>query len=284
MSLALAGNYLLQYLYSHLDLPQYTVLNLVTALCRITRLGWLDSEELTTLVDRATAMLQVSPQHCALSLQILSQLTVEINMQPATRVGSRYRRASSQFRDRQLQGVFQVGLNILRSLISQGDVSHSRLLENCMQLIKNCLSYDFIGTMIDESVDDAGTVQLPTSWRSMFDDGSVIAMFFEAYARLPPMFSSQAMECLVLVASFRRALFNSDAERIRFLSCTTLFFVALHANGLSSAALLNGSYQVLNTGAGLDNQSNFHETCRFLSRYAASFFLSFSISNPRVAL
>lgn len=39
------------------------------------------------------------------------------------------------------------------------------LVNDLVQLILNCLSYDFIGTLPDESSEDNYTVQLPIVWR-----------------------------------------------------------------------------------------------------------------------
>ena len=44
-------------------------------------------------------------------------------------------------------------------------VSQHSLMSHLLQLTCNCLSFDFIGTSMDESSDDLGTVQIPTSWR-----------------------------------------------------------------------------------------------------------------------
>lgn len=39
-----------------------------------------------------------------------------------------------------------------------------------MKVTLNCLSYDFIGTCVDESTEDVTTVQIPSSWRPLFED------------------------------------------------------------------------------------------------------------------
>ena len=38
-------------------------------------------------------------------------------------------------------------------------------MSHLLQLTCSCLSFDFIGTSMDESSDDLGTVQIPTNWR-----------------------------------------------------------------------------------------------------------------------
>ena len=53
----------------------------------------------------------------------------------------------------------------------------------------NCLTFDFIGTSVDESSDDLGTVQIPTSWRPAFLDFATVQLFFDLYASLPATLS-----------------------------------------------------------------------------------------------
>ena len=38
-------------------------------------------------------------------------------------------------------------------------------MENVLQLLLACLTFDFIGTAPEESTDDTGTLQIPTAWR-----------------------------------------------------------------------------------------------------------------------
>lgn len=63
----------------------------------------------------------------------------------------------------------------------------------------NCLTFDFIGTSVDESSDDLGTVQIPTSWRPAFLDFSTVQLFFDLYASLPATLSPvvRAMLCIM---------------------------------------------------------------------------------------
>lgn len=54
----------------------------------------------------------------------------------------------------------------------------------------NCLTFDFIGTSIDDSGEDFCTVQIPTSWRQVFLDFSTVQLFFDMYAKLPATLAS----------------------------------------------------------------------------------------------
>ena len=109
----------------------------------------------------------------------------------------------------------------------------------------NCLSYDFIGTTLDEASEDLGTIQLPSSWRATMEDPKTMSLFFELYTASAPPSSSSALESLVLLASLRRSLFSSEDERQSFLN-----------------RLMRGSLQILQQQQGLTQHANYHEICR----------------------
>ena len=49
---------------------------------------------------------------------------------------------------------------------------------------------------MDESSDDLGTVQIPTSWRPAFLDFSTVQLFFDLYASLPTSLSPMVCDSL----------------------------------------------------------------------------------------
>lgn len=128
-----------------------------------------------------------------------------------------------------------------------------RLITDLLQLAKNCLSFDFIGTSADESTDDMTTVQVPTNWRSALLELDSLKLFFDLYHILPPRISSLALTCLVQITSIRRSLFSNN-ERIKFL------------NGLVA-----GTVEILKTSRGLSEPQNYHEFCRLLARLKSNY-------------
>ena len=161
--------------------------------------------------------------------------------------------AAVSFRDAALLSVFTAALAELRRLAPAAGAAtpppDARLLDAAVSLALACLSYDFVGTCLDESGDDLGTVQVPSSWRSALCDGSTCGLFFDVYAAAAPPLSATALECLVRLASVRRSLFGCEAERAAFL-----------------ASLVGGTRRVLAGRVGLDAHANFHEFCRLLGR------------------
>jgi hypothetical protein len=104
----------------------------------------------------------------------------------------------------------------MSSIVNQ----ENKIKEYLLVLLRNCLSYDFIGTSIDESSEDVGSLQVhtyiprssarkgslgfhdnlakvPTAWRSMIEDSEFVDTFFECYKRFVPPSSSQVNFYLV---------------------------------------------------------------------------------------
>lgn len=129
--------------------------------------------------------------------------------------------------------------------------------ENSLALIVRCLSFDFIGTNPDESTEDVGTIQAPTSWRTLLQDPATTELFFEFYAKTEPPRSSKAMEAIILLASVRRSLFPTDKDRAAFLG-----------------RLITGIREMLSNQTGLQHQDNYHQFCRLLGRLKANYQLS----------
>ncbi|XP_072056540.1 uncharacterized protein [Arachis hypogaea] len=165
-----------------------------------------------------------------------------------------HRRVACSFRDQSLYQIFQISLTSLGQL--KNDVI-SQLQELALSLSLKCLSFDFVGTSIDESSDEFGTVQIPSGWKPLLEDSSTLQIFFDYYAITKPPLSKEALECLVRLASIRRSLFTNDAARSKFL-----------------AHLMTGTKVILQTGQGLADHDNYHEFCRLLGRFRVNYQLS----------
>ena len=80
----IAGNYVLNYLYNQPKLAQFVIQGLVTLFARITNLGWFDSKDddfvFRNVIGDITKFLQgQQADHCMIGVQLLSQLTCEMN-------------------------------------------------------------------------------------------------------------------------------------------------------------------------------------------------------------
>jgi len=255
-------NYVLGYLANKgPQLQDFVVTALIKLVCRITKLGWFDDPVHRELADDVTKFLQATVDHCILGLKILNQLVDELNIPTSGRTLTQHRKTSVSFRDVCLLKVFQLGLTTLKQLQTRSITAdqHQEVIlgEQALSLTVRCLSFDFIGTNPDESTEDVGTIQAPTSWRSLLSDPATTELFFHFYANTEPPRSSKSMEAIILLASVRRSLFPTDKDRAAFLG-----------------RLITGIREMLSKQTGLQHQDNYHQFCRLLGRLKANYQLS----------
>ncbi|CBI40647.3 hypothetical protein AAG906_015204 [Vitis piasezkii] len=249
-------NYLINYLATRgPELQPFVTGSLIQLLCRVTKFGWFDDDRFKDVVKESMNFLsQATSDHYAIGLKILNQLVSEMNQPNPGLPSTHHRRVACSFRDQSLFQIFQISLSSLRQL--KNDVV-SRLQELAISLSLKCLSFDFVGTSIDESSEEFGTVQIPSPWRPILEDPSTLQIFFDYYAITKAPLSKEALECLVRLASVRRSLFTNDAARSKFL-----------------AHLMTGTKEILQTGQGLVDHDNYHEFCRLLGRFRVNYQLS----------
>eukprot|EP00268_Persea_americana_P030579 TRINITY_DN2959_c0_g1_i5.p1 TRINITY_DN2959_c0_g1~~TRINITY_DN2959_c0_g1_i5.p1 ORF type:complete len:1000 (-),score=152.22 TRINITY_DN2959_c0_g1_i5:590-3589(-) len=250
------GNYLINYLATRgPELQPFVTGSLIQLFCRVTKFGWFDDDRFRDVVKESMDFLsQVSPDHYSIGLKILNQLVSEMNQPNPGLPLTHHRKVACHFRDQSLFQIFQISLTSLHQL--KNDVA-SKLQELALSLSLKCLSFDFVGTSLDESSEEFGTVQIPSAWRPVLEDPSTLQIYFDYYAITKPPLSKEALECLVRLASVRRSLFTNDTERSKFL-----------------AHLMTGTKDILQTGQGLADHDNYHEYCRLLGRFKVNYQLS----------
>lgn len=249
-------NYVVGYLATRgPELQPYVTGSLIQLLCRITKLGWYDDDRFREIVkDSMNFLSQSTTEHYCIGLKILNQIVAEMNQPNPGFPLTHQRKIACSFRDQALFQIFQISITSLQQLKNDLD---KRLKDQALSLALKCLSFDFVGTSLDESSEDLGTVQIPSSWRPILEDTSTLQLFFDYYAITKAPLSKEALECLVRLASVRRSLFSNDTERSKFL-----------------AHLMTGTKEILQTGQGLADHDNYHEYCRLLGRFKVNYQLS----------
>ncbi|XP_038220964.1 exportin-7 [Zerene cesonia] len=256
-------NYILNYLASRPKLANFVVQALISLFARITKLGWFDTvkEEFVfhnVLNDVTTGFLQGQVETCTIGVQLLSQLVEEMNQvleNDVSRSLSKHRKIASSFRDTQLFEIFRVSCSLLNAArgkqLAMADESQQALLAALLRLAHNCLTFDFIGTSIDESSDDLCTIQVGGGERT----------------RMTP------------AASWLRNLARSvllNSERRTDASCTR------HASASPASAPRDDAYSSKNSSSvlasrnvgrhdGLSEPTNYHEFCRLLARLKSNY-------------
>nr|XP_039251152.1 exportin-7-like [Styela clava] len=255
-------NYVLNYLYTGQKLAPFVIQGMIQLFVRITKLSWFEGSKgdwlFRKVIEDVTKFLQADMSQCIIGVQILNMLVNEMNESESVKPLTRHRKIAATFRDSTLFNIFQLHCGLLQQATSSDasqfeDPMKNTLISILLDLGLSCLSFDFIGTSHDESSDDLCTVQVPTSWRSVFLDQSTMLLYFELYKRLPLSLCATLLSCLVQMASVRRTLLN-NAERSKFLS-----------------DLLSGIKGILENSQKLADASVYHEFCRLLARLKSNY-------------
>jgi len=237
-----------------------TVSSLVRLLSLLLKLLWLEGPQHQDVIARVKPFLTESTLHWALALEIYTDLTSE--MQPAVGPSmSRFRRTTFSFRDNALPAIFQIAMQTLQSLC-QGQIpigdkqEEAQLVKQVLQLTCNCLSFDFMGTIRDETSDEQSTVMAPHTWNILREE-SICSLFFDIYISCcnNQRFDAAALalQCLVLLSALRRSFFAEEEERAKLLT-----------------HLLQGTTGILQSKIGLQHQDCYHEMCRLLGKINAA--------------
>ncbi|XP_055337456.1 exportin-7-like isoform X2 [Paramacrobiotus metropolitanus] len=261
-------NFVLNFLYSNPKSLPYIMQAATKLFATIVKYGWYDREKddfvFRNVIDDVSKFIQGSMEQSVVGVQLLTALTVEMchaGGGESSRSLTTHIKTSSAYRDNQLYDIYKLSCTLLdgalKKLQSQNlDETQRSLFSSLLSLSLSCLSFDFIGTALDES-DDSNTIQIPASWRTTFLDLEHLKLFFTLYATIPPAIAHLALGVLIQLASVRRSIF-SNTERSKYLN--TLIF---------------GVRDILESHADtLVDPSCYHEFCRLLSRLKANFQLS----------
>ncbi|KAG1463670.1 hypothetical protein G6F56_005236 [Rhizopus delemar] len=259
--------FLLEYAFMRPELIPFVITQLASLLSVITLTGWFDVEKYRDVFKDISQFIQASVDHRIVGLQILSVLVQDMNPPCFTGNPAKFRKAAGEFRDTQLLDICKAAFDTLKEIVEQGIVySHAdqeqRLKDVTLNLIARCFSYDFSGTSPDESGEDFGTLQIPTSWRPFLTRDDFLSTFFKAYNQFEPSHASKVMDCLVQIASIRIALFT-EPHRTQFI-----------------VIIMQGIRDIIVSSHGLDNSDVYNGFCRFLSRFRASVPLNEMIQTP----
>uniref|UniRef100_K7E3Z4 RAN binding protein 17 n=1 Tax=Monodelphis domestica TaxID=13616 RepID=K7E3Z4_MONDO len=254
-------NYILNYIASRPKLAPFVIQGLVQVIAKITKLGWFEARKeqfvFRDIIADVKKFLQGTMDHYVIGVVILSELTQEMNLVDYSRPSAKHRKIATSFRDTSLKDILVLACSLLKEVLAKPlnlqDQVQQNLVMQVLKLVLNCLNFDFIGSSADESADDLCTVQIPTTWRSIFLESETLDLFFDLYHALPPLLSQLALSCLVQFASTRRSLF-SGPERAQYLG-----------------NLIKGVKRILENPQGLAEPGSYHEFCRFLARLKTNY-------------
>ncbi|CAJ0572530.1 unnamed protein product, partial [Mesorhabditis spiculigera] len=186
-------HYLLSYLGTRAQqVPAFVITELCQFFARLTKLEWgyfvTDTEEYPFRTPISSIIKSISVQNIGeslLAIELLSLLVIDMNSPIGSESVSTHRKTAALFRDDYLYNIFKMCLELLKELQGkQLNEQELRLANAVLDLMLNCCSYDFIGSLADETSEDN--------------------------------FSMQIVHIIVQLASIRRTIFNGN-ERQTYL-------------------------------------------------------------------
>lgn len=229
---------------------------LVRLLCRVIKLAWMEGPQYQNVVERVSTFLTHSPLHWVMGLEIYTDLTTD--MQPSIGPSmARFRRTALSFRDSALPAIFTIAIQTLQQVTNSAinvtdKAEERRLLKQVLQLACNCLSFDFMGTIPDDTSDEQSTVMIPHTWNMLREEG-IPKLFFDLFSRACVQQWSECaqlcLQCLVLLAALRRSFFQKEEDRAKSL-----------------ASMVQGTTGVLASKLGLSDHGCYHQLCRLLGK------------------
>ncbi|TPX71249.1 hypothetical protein CcCBS67573_g06293 [Chytriomyces confervae] len=264
--------FILSYLGTRgVELQLYVMTGMAELFGLVTKLGWFDADEFQNSLTDVSPFLQASNEYRMVGILLLASLVQEMNrMTSVLKNMTRHRKVAVNFRDTQLAQIFKLCLEALKELVAKkmhfaSAVEESRMLEFAIQLLRNCLQFDFIGTNPDDSGEDIGSISFPNSWRPLITDNATLQLLFDMYMSFPVHLTPQVLECLSLVIAARRSLFNDD-ERASSLSWVLGATVQIVKKFSQSSNL---------------NEKEYHEFARLLVRLKSVNQLSDIVERPQ---
>ncbi|XP_032116220.1 ran-binding protein 17 isoform X2 [Sapajus apella] len=190
-------NYILNYVASQPKLAPFAIQALIQVIAKITKLGWFEVQKdhfvFREIIADVKKFLQGTVEHCIIGVIILSELTQEMNLIDYSRPSAKHRKIATSFRDTSLKDILVLACSLLKEVLAKPlnlqDQCQQNLVMQVLKLVLNCLNFDFIGSSADESADDLCTMQIPTTWRTIFLKPETLDLFFNLYHSLPPLLS-----------------------------------------------------------------------------------------------
>lgn len=233
------------------EFPVFVTTALVQVLVRITKLGWEKDAAHREICTQVSKFLEYTPQHCRVGLQILSELVNEMNTQYSGQTYTVHRKLAVSFRDQSLLSVFRSTLDMLKRLKATPETEEtSKLVIESLKVAMQCLNFDYIGTNADDSSEDGGVMQVPSSWRTLMEDPTTLSTIFDVFRSSVPPTATLCVEVLVLLSATRQSLFTSKESRVLFFS-----------------NICRGTVEMIKTRAdALSDGDCYHQFCRLLGR------------------
>ncbi|SCQ16090.1 Ran-binding protein, putative [Plasmodium ovale] len=260
--------FVISYLYNKgvdlLNLSSNILGNFVRLYVRIVKLSWLENTNYALITKQVEYFLHSVTTHWIIGLYIYAALIEDMHPQCGAN-SAKSRRCAISFRDYVLKDIFKVGIETLEEFVKGSirielRIEENRLLIKVLELIYNSLSFDFMGTMInDESSDENISLMIPQSW-DIFNEKNIPKLFFDMYEicmsevdDIRNCCGKYCLRSLILLGSLRKTFFSNEKQKIRYMN-----------------EFLGGINKIIEKKIGLHDEDCFHELCRLIGKIDTS--------------
>ena len=243
------------------SLPPFVSTPLIQTLTRLVKLGWRVDAQFADILSDVSKFLAATPRHHRIGLLIMLELIGEMNENRTGESQVEHRRTARGFRDQTLLMVWTLSMQSIRQVAQQPGIGSDGELDELMgaalSLSTSCLTFDFIGSLLDESLDELAqmSLQIPAAWRPVMEDSATPQLFFDIIQVVRPQRQAQALEVLGGLATVRRSIFSTEDKRMAFL--------LVMARGVQHILASQSSI--------LSDSSVFHQFCIALARLKTNY-------------
>ncbi|KAM9979902.1 hypothetical protein ACTFIZ_006158 [Dictyostelium cf. discoideum] len=205
------------YIESVQPLEQFALSLVFKLYSRVLKFSWTEENNKKNIIVSVKNLMGKSIEHHCIGLRILKDIISEFNEYIGEHLTVlQHRNISISLRDNILLDIFCISLESLNyALANSMDDKFKSIRELALDLSYSCLSFDFIKTTSIDSSEEILTVQIPSQWKSTFDENNPLELFFKIYKQYH---STKSLECILQIVSIRRSFFTTEDERVKFLA------------------------------------------------------------------
>eukprot|EP00347_Sterkiella_histriomuscorum_P015544 403356631 len=225
--------YILNYLCGKALQQDRQVLNMMMALlAKILRLSWFDLPDMQISIVELNKLFEISEEHVLVALLTQDQIITEMTYSYKGKQLSVHRRISMSFREHSLIFMFEKCLSLIQQIINQfqkdqiNGVRNREILEQtlmmCLEICQKSLNFDCTSIMLNDTIEENSSTNLPLTWAKFVKDKSTTANMFNLLFlqfqsnQFKEKIKLLALQCAADFANVRHNVFDSFEDRAQY--------------------------------------------------------------------
>jgi exportin-7 len=175
---------------------------------RVIRLAWLEVEQLRGTIGQVEQFIQVDKRHIILGMRLFDELIKEVLDPIKSRPLSIHRKIAISFRD---EGLKQI-VEFVHYLLTKYSELPTDLISPLISVFNNCLCFDFLGVMPDDTSEDPVSLQIPITWKGMFENPYILDVMLVIACSSTGEYQQTALRTLNHLGAVRKSIFGGNQE------------------------------------------------------------------------